>query len=442
MARFPGLSCHVNEGNVDTAAAVRHSHAGPAACLQPAAISEQKQMSNDGSLLPGFRVLDLSTSMGALCGKLLADFGMDVVKVEPPGGDDLRREPPFASGHNHAEGSLRFAYLNAGKRGVTLDLKHPTGRDLLLRLVERSDVVVDSHEPGYLEALGVGYGALVERQPKLVLVSISGFGQDGPHRDYVAPDIVTTAMGGLLYISGDPALPPCIPPEQQSYSYTSLYAAYGVMLGLWQRESKGVGVHVDASVQASLALHEHVAFTYSAEGRIVKRTGSQHQHVAPANLFPCKDGYISFFATQRHWPIFLKVWEDHPAELDDPALNLNTDRRAAADWINPLVASFTERYDKEELAVLLQKHGLPALPVNSPGDFIRDAHVQERGFFGEVSHPMLGTFCQPGVPFLVDGQRHGPSPAPMLGQHNSEVLGGELGLSGEELEILAADGAI
>ena len=394
------------------------------------------------SLLSGFRVLDLSTSMGAFCGKVLADLGMDVVKVEPPSGDDLRTEPPFAKGQANREGSLRFAYFNSGKRGITLDLSRETGRNILLDLVEKADVVIDSHEPGYLENLGLGYGEMVARRPKLVLVSISAFGQDGPYRDYVAPDLVANAMGGLLFISGDPGMAPCVPPGGQSYVYTSLYSAFGTLLALWQREAKGLGAHIDASVQASMALHEHVAFTWSSEGRLMKRAGSQHQHVAPANLFPCKDGWISFFATQRHWPIFLDMWEGHPTELDDPELLDNAKRRAAAPWLNPMVASFTSQYGKEELSVLLQKHGLPALPVNSPRDFMEDPHIVERGFFGTVSHPVLGTFSQPGVPFLLDGERSGPRPAPMLGQHNADVLGDELGLSAADLGVLSAEGVI
>jgi len=289
--------------------------------------------------------------------------------------------------------------------------------------------------------LGIGYGEMVARRPKLVLVSISAFGQDGPYRDYQAPDLVANAMGGLLFISGDPSMTPCIPPGGQTYVYTCLYSAFGALLALWQRETKGLGVHIDASVQASMALHEHVAFTWSVEGRLMKRAGSQHQHVAPANLFPCKDGWISFFSTQRHWPVFLDMWEGHPKELDDPELRGNLQRRAAADWLNPMVASFTSQYEKEELSVLLQKHGLPALPVNSPRDFMEDPHIVERGFFGTVSHPVLGSFSQPGVPFLLDGERRGPRPAPMLGQHNAEVLG-ELGLNDQDLGVLSAEGVI
>jgi len=394
------------------------------------------------ALLPGFRVLDLGSSMAAFCGKLLRDLGMDVIKVEPPAGDGIRSEPPFATGHANREGSLRHAYLNAGKRSVTLDFTAERGRGLLLDLVSRSDVVLESYEPGYLAAHKLGYDVLIERQPKLILVSLTGFGQEGPYAHFRNSDLVTMAMGGLLYISGDPEFPPCMPPETQSHYYASIFAAYGVMLALWQREQRGIGAHIDASVQASMALHEHVAFTYSAERRTIKRAGSQHQHNAPANLFKCKNGYLSLFVTQNHWPLFLKVWEGHPPELDDPRWRNNSERRAHAVYINEVVTSFTSRFTKEDLAQLLQENGIPALPVNTPLEFMKDAHIQQRGFFGAVDHAVLGGFVQPAAPFMIDGRRSVPASAPLLGQHNDEVFGGEIGLGKQDLEILAADGII
>jgi len=394
------------------------------------------------SLLSGYRVLDLTSSMGALCGKLLRDLGMEVLKIEPPSGDPTRGEPPFAKGHAHSEGSLRFAYLNAGKRSVTLDIAKGSGQKLLFDLVERADVVVEDFAPGQLAALSLGYDALVERQKKLILVSISGFGQDGPYAHFKTTDIVGNAMGGLLYISGDPKMTPCNPPETQSYYYASLFAAYGVTLALWQRETRGIGAWIDASIQASMALHEHVAFNYSAEGRVMKRAGSQHQHNAPANLFQCKNGWISLFVTQNHWPLLLKVWDDHDPELDDPKWINSNLRRQHADYINAQVTSFTSRFLKEDLAELMQKHGIPGLPVNSPSDFMRDPHIQARGFFAEVTHPVLGIFAQPGSPFMVDGKRCAPAPAPLLGQHNQEVFGGEMGLDKRRLEALVKDGVI
>ena len=394
------------------------------------------------TLLPGYRVLDLTSSMGAFCGKLLRDLGMDVIKVEPREGDATRREAPFAKGHTDREGSLRFAYLNAGKRSITLNIAAESGRKLLLDLVAHSDIVLEDFTPGYLSARNLGYEVLLERQKKLILVSLTGFGQDGPYAQFKTPDIVGNAMGGLLYISGDPQMAPCNPPETQSYYYTSLFASYGVMLALWQREMRGIGAWIDASIQASMALHEHVAFNYSAEGRVMKRAGSQHQHNAPANLFQCKNGWIALFVTQNHWPILLKVWEDHDPALDDPKWINSNLRRQNADDINAQVTSFTSRFLKEDLAELMQKNGIPGLPVNSPADFIKDSHIQAREFFGIVKHPVLGTFAQPGCPFMVDGKRDAPSPAPLLGQHNHEVFCGELGLSASELAVLAAEGII
>ena len=211
------------------------------------------------SLLPGYRVLDLSSSMGSFCGKVLHDLGMDVIKIEPPGGDAGRLEPPFAKGHAHREGSLRFAYLNAGKKSITLDITKERGRKIFLDLVAKSDIVLETFEPGYLTVHNLGCEQLLERQSQLILVSLTGFGQDGPYAHYKAPDIVGNAMGALLYISGDPALTPCNPPETQAYYYASLFACYGAMLALWQRESRGIGAWIDASMQASMALHEHVA---------------------------------------------------------------------------------------------------------------------------------------------------------------------------------------
>ena len=391
------------------------------------------------ALLAGYRVLDLTSSIGALCGKLLGDLGMDVTKVEPPGGDPTRREAPFADGHMHREGSLRFAYLNAGKRSVTLDLGRARGREILLDLIARVDVVLEDFAPGALDDSGLGYEKLIARNDKLVLVSVSGFGQDGPYARYNATDLVGNAMGGLLYISGDPLMTPCNPPETQAYYYTSLFACYGAMLALWQRETRGIGAWIDASVQASMALHEHVAFNYSAEGRVMKRAGSQHQHNAPANLFQCKNGWISLFVTQTHWPLLLKVWPDHDPALDDPKWINSNLRRQHADYINREVTTFTSRFLKEDLAELMQKNGIPGLPVNSPSDFMKDPHIQARGFFAEVTHPVLGRFLQPGKPFMVDGRRSPPSSAPLLGQHNQVVLCGELGLNESEVAVLAAE---
>jgi len=219
-------------------------------------------------------------------------------------------------------------------------------------------------------------------------------------------------------------------------------ACYGTMLALWQRELRGIGAWIDGSVQASMALHEHVAFNYAAEKRVMRRAGSQHQHNAPANLFQCSNGWIALFVTQTHWPLLLKVWNNHEPELDDPKWINSNLRRKEADYINAQVTSFTMRYTKEDLAELMQKNGIPGLPVNSPSDFMKDPHIQARNLFSQVTHPVLGTFAAPGSFFTVDSKRAGPAPAPLLGQHNGEILGAELGLSAGQLAALTAEGII
>ena len=210
-------------------------------------------------------------------------------------------------------------------------------------------------------------------------------------------------MGGLLYISGDPTMTPCNPPETQSYYYASLFASYGVMLALWQRETRGIGAWIDASIQASMALHEHVAFNYSAEGRVMKRAGSQHQHNAPANLFQCKNGWIALFVTQTHWPLLLKLWDDHDPALDDPKWINSNLRRQHADYINAQVTSFTSRFLKEDLAEMMQKNGIPGLPVNSPSDFMKDPHIQARGILQRRQPSGARHFSATGQ--LLHGQR-------------------------------------
>ena len=188
------------------------------------------------SLLEGYTALDLADLRGQLCGKLLGDLGMEVIKVEPPDGDPVRRLGPFAGDAPHPEGSLRFAYLNAGKKSVALDVSEPPDREHFLRLVERADVLLESFDPGTLERLGLGAGTLRQRNPRLIVTSLTGFGQSGPYRDYRCTDMVGLAMGGLMYVSGDPSLAPVKAPETQAFYFASVYAAFGTLLALCRRE--------------------------------------------------------------------------------------------------------------------------------------------------------------------------------------------------------------
>ncbi len=377
--------------------------------------------------------------MGQFAGKLLADLGMDVVKVEPPGGDDVRRLGPFKGDEPGLELSLRFAFLNGGKRGITLDLGAPEGRALALRLVERSDIVLDSFPPGEMERLGLGYTQLKERNPDVIAASVTGFGQDGPRAGYACPDIVGLSMGGLMFISGDPSRPPVQAPETQSYYYSCVYVALGIVMALLRRDATGIGDHIDVSVQESIATQEHMIREAAFDGVAIKRNGSQHKHTTPANVFPCKDGHVyMFILAARDWDRLLEVWADHPKELDAPELKPPHKRRQQVDMINPLIEQFTRRYTKGELTRLLQEHGVPCLPVNSPADFLAEPQVRERGLFGPVESATLGRYLTTRFPVTFDGERlESAGPAPTLGQDNAAIYS-DLGIGAAELERLAA----
>lgn len=374
------------------------------------------------ALLQGYTALDLTDLKGQLCGRLLGDLGMEVVKVEPPGGDPARKSAPFKEFESGSPLSLPFAHLNANKKSIILDIEDTGGRATFLRLAEGADVVLESFTPGYLDSLGLGYEDLAKLNPSVVMASITGFGRTGPRSGFAYTDIVVYAMSGLMYISGEPDLPPCKPPETQAYYFGSLFGALGVLAALYHRDRTGKGDHVDVSMQEALATQEHMIRLYANDREILRREGSQHGHVAPAKIFPCRDGHVYLYVTRQHWKTFLNVWRDHPAEFDDPAWENNLFRRAHAADINREVGKFTVKYAKEELTAFLQSHGIPCLPVNRPRDFIADPQVQARQFFIHRAYPKRGSVRHLGAPFLIGESRPEARPAPAPGEHQNEVL--------------------
>jgi len=375
---------------------------------------------------------------------LLADLGAEVIKVEGPRRTDLTRrsvvwpledaEPTTVAPNQ----GLAFNQVNQNKKSLTLDLDHPEGKALFLRLVERADVVVESFDPGALDRKGLGPEVLKQRNPRLVMTSVSGFGQTGPHRDYLAPDLVAFAMGGLMYISGEPQHPPVNAPETQGFYYASLHASFGTLLALLSREEDGRGQHVDVAVQETLATQEHLIRIFGSLGTSVQRNGSQHAFSAPASIFPTKDGHVFLFASRVHWPRLLAVWDDHPREFEDEEWEFDNRRREDVDLINEKVSAFTRRFTKDEFAALMQDNGIPCLPVNSPGEFARDEQVQARDLIEPIEHPTLGALRQVAFPVLVDGGRIPGAPAPLLGQHTASLLREWLDLPPDEIELLFA----
>jgi len=355
-------------------------------------------------LLEGYTALDFTDIRGQLCGRFLADLGVDVIKVEPPSGDPVRDLPPFA-GEDKKKTSLAFAHLNANKKILRLDLELPEHRGQLRELVPCTDLLIESHTPGRLASLDLGYEQLRGINPALVMASITGFGQTGPHSQFAYNDLVVFAMSGLMSIAGAPGSPPCKAPETQAYYFGSLMAALGIVAALHRRQRTGTGDWVDVSMQEALATQEHLIRLYANENEVLGRAGSQHAHVAPGKIFPCKDGYVYLYVSRRDWKRFLDVWPSHPPEFERSEWFNNLYRRDQADVINDAVTQYTSQHTVDDLTTHLQTNRVPCLPVNRPGSFLKDPHVMERRFAQAVTYPEMQQITQPGLPVLLNGAR-------------------------------------
>ncbi|MBM2832751.1 MAG: CoA transferase, partial [Dehalococcoidia bacterium] len=258
--------------------------------------------------LSAYRFFDLTDEKGTLCARLLAGMGAEVIRIEAPGGDPTRNLGPFSGDILHPDKSLFFWQYNLSKRSITLNLQTEEGRSLFLKLVGKADGLVESHEPGYLEALGLGYSTLSARQPGLVMASITPFGQDGPRRGWKACDLILAALGGQAYLNGEPDTPPLKLYGNQTYHLASLYATTGIFLALTHRRASGKGQYIDVSVQECVASGlDHTLVRYFSEGVVSRRQGSQHW-TRGFRLFPCRDGYV-LLSLFRDWEVLVEWLE-------------------------------------------------------------------------------------------------------------------------------------
>jgi crotonobetainyl-CoA:carnitine CoA-transferase CaiB-like acyl-CoA transferase len=384
--------------------------------------------------LEEYRVIDLSDIKGAHCVKTLAELGADVIKVEPPDGDSMRRLPPFAGDTPNPEQSLWFAYYNTDKRGITLSLETEEGRALFKTLCAKSDVIVESFSPEVLPRLALDFNALRKINSKLVVTSITGFGQDGPYAAYKAPDLVCFAMGGPMYPSGERGQSPCVAPGNLAYGIAGAWAAAGTIAALYCRALTGAGQHIDVSAQEAAAMITDSGITrYSYEGSIIPREGSTYPWITPGDLYRCKDGWVRIVAGQLvHWRR-LVAWMGN-SELTDPSWEDRGKRNQNKRLIDGLISNFTKGFTRAEIFAEGQKLGVPVTPVNTPGEYMRSESARRRSFFVEVEHPILGRYPYAGPPYrLTATPARKERPAPLLGQHNEDIYCGELGLTRDEL---------
>lgn len=394
-------------------------------------------------LLSGIRVLDLGSGISApWCAKILADYGAEVIKVEPPGsGDAARRMGPFAGDHPDPEKSLTFLYLNTNKKGVTLDPSSATGRKLLGRLLADADVVVENNAPAQAIKLGLDYLSLSADHPHLVVTSITPFGQNGPYRDFQATDIVTYAMSGLMYHSGDSDKEPLRNVLDQSFYVAGANAAAATQVALFAQLNNGEGQHVDVSAAACLGAHlvqpvPYYNYMGAVKGRRPVRGAGFEE------LMPARDGYVAP-SVQGSQP-----WETVASligleELQDEKFATGAGRIAHGEELKELLIKGLAQWDRMPLFLASGERRLVFGMAQDAGDLANCPHLKARDFFVDVDHPVVGPAQYPGMAVRMPGETITASqPAPLLGQHNAEVYGRELGYSPEDLVSLRTHGVI
>ncbi len=425
--------------------------------------------------LSDLRVLDLAGEAGVYATKLLADLGADVIRIEPPDGDPARHVGPFYHDDPSPERSLYFFNLNTSKRGITLDMTRPTGRALFEKLVATADIVVETFAPGFLDGIGLGYAALAKIKPDIILTSVTGFGQDGPHAHYKWSDIVGVAMSGMMTLAGDKADPPNMAYGYQAYVGAGIQAAAGTLMALMQRDTSGAGQHVDVSMQEALSINQETAMqTFDLTKSI--RTRSGVRGIIPIDIpglgvFEAADGHVfTYLGTPggAPWTVMLQWMTDEgkAEDLNDSPyvdtisqLNLRFFTGLAAPAADPpklqemlatlahiyeVFARFCKSQGKWTLYEGGQSRRLMFGIVSTPEDLAKNPQLVAREWLQDVRHDELGeTLRYAGPPYRLSETPWAINRRPPLpGEHNVEVYCDELGLSRQELDGLAADAVV
>jgi crotonobetainyl-CoA:carnitine CoA-transferase CaiB-like acyl-CoA transferase len=395
------------------------------------------------NVLNGVRVVDLTRILaGPYCTQALADAGADVVKVEEPGkGDDTRGwGPPFVGGE-----STYFLSVNRGKRGITLNLKDPRGRDLLWRLVDRADVLVENFRPGTLDRLGFSYEAVRARRSTLVYASVSGYGADGPWGGRPGYDAVVQGEGGLMSITGSPDGPPFKVGASLVDVLAGMSAFQGILLALLQRQATGQGARVEATLLESLlpTLTYH-ASAWLLAGQVPVRLGNRHPSLAPYETFEAADGHVVVgVGSDTLWRSFCAVI-GRPELAADPRFDVNARRVVNYDALRAVLAPILRSATVDRWMTALADAGIPCGRVRTVAEALEGPQVAARGLLLDVDHPRAGRGRYVGSPIrLGSGEDRGSRrPPPLLGQHTEEVLGEWLGLSPAEVGDLAHGGVV
>ncbi|WP_142846280.1 CaiB/BaiF CoA-transferase family protein [Telmatospirillum sp. J64-1] len=387
--------------------------------------------------LSDIRILDFSRVLaGPYCTALLADLGAEVIKVEPPGGDDYRHVGPFKEGE-----SALFLLVNRGKRSIRLDLKTPDGLRIAQDLAAKADVVVENFRPGVAQRLGIDYPTLAARNPSLVYASISGFGQDGPMSRAPAYDIIAQALSGIMSVTGDPEGPPTLIGEPVADLAAGLFASWGILAALVERGKTGRGRHLDIALLDSLFSLLPTALCQSLyTDRAPQRVGNRHPLSAPFGVFATADGHVAIAVLNDRLFAALAHVVEQPDLVTDPRYGSDSDRVAHEADLRASIETWTRRRSSEAVVDALGKAGVPVAPLWTVPQALDSQHVRHRGLIHPVQHHGLGEIPVPRQPVRFDDAPTAcvTTGAPGLGADTRDILHRDLGLDEKTLDDLAA----
>lgn len=393
--------------------------------------------------MTGIRVVEICTTIaGPACGRLLADFGADVIKIEPPDGDPVRQ-----MGNHVGAVSLYSASILRGKRSIVIDLKTPEGRALAQSLMERADVVLENNRPGVLERLGLGYETLARAKPDIIYARISGYGQDGPSAHLPGYGAICEAFGGVRHMTGDPDRPPSRVALATTDYLTSVYTAFGILAALRHRDRTGEGQVVDVALyEAAFSQMESVVPTFDKLGQVPMRQGPNLPSMAPNSLYPTAEGgYVLIAANSNATFERLAQAMQQPELLTDPRFSTIRSRGLPGNMqaVDAIVADWTRSRPGMEVEALLQQAGVPVSRVLTVEDIFADPHYRARAMIATVEHPQLGSTRQVGVvPKLSRSPGRIRHTGPELGGDSASVLASELGLDAAAIAALIESGVV
>lgn len=386
--------------------------------------------------LEGLKVLDLTRVLaGPYCAMMLADYGANVIKIEPPKvGDDSRAYGPFVG-----KESAYFMSLNRNKRSMVLNFKDPEHVEVFKELVKSADVVLENYRPGTMEKFGLGFDVLKEINPGIIYAATSGFGDSGPYRLKPAYDVVVQAMGGIMSITGPEGGAPHRIGASLGDIIAGLFTAYGVMLALHVRNETGEGQKIDVGMlDCQVAVLENAIARYVTTGDIPKPIGNRHPSITPFAAFTASDGYVIVGAgNEKLWKMLCELI-GHEELLSDPRFLTNSDRTKHVDDLTPILNEVIKEKTIADWMDILEDAGIPCAPINTIDKVVNDPQVLAREMIVEVEHPIAGHLKMPGVPVKMSTTPGSvDTPAPLLGQHTVQVLTEVLGWDKDRAEAFA-----